>query len=108
MTDSTLEPSEPRCSPVNPKIAVIKADGLTSEQLAMLKEYLCNAAGFSGVTGDVFLEVSVRNGNLVRVVVDDIQSTIGDRDVLSRLRQVLQQWRVSGTSPTQLKLHLRL
>ncbi len=108
MTESTLEPSEPRCSPVNPKIAVIKADGLTSEQLAMLKEYLCNAAGFSGVTGDVFLEVSVRNGNLVRVVVDDIQSTIGDRDVLSRLRQVLQQWRVSGTSPTQLKLHLRL
>ncbi|MEM9245642.1 MAG: after-VIT domain-containing protein, partial [Cyanobacteria bacterium P01_F01_bin.153] len=97
-----------RCVPAAPKIAVIKADGLTSEQMETLKEYLCSAAGFSGISGDVFLEVSVRNGNLVRIVVDDVQSTISDREVLARLRQTLQAWRVSGTSPAKIQLQLRL
>ncbi|MEM6501332.1 MAG: VIT domain-containing protein [Cyanobacteria bacterium P01_C01_bin.89] len=103
-----IAPQEPSCSPVNPKIAVIKAEGLTDEQLEKLKEYLCSVAGFSGVSGDVFLEVNARNGRLVRIVVDDTQSTIRDRNVLNRLRQTLQAWQVSGTSPTKIQLQLRL
>ncbi|MEM1426083.1 MAG: after-VIT domain-containing protein, partial [Cyanobacteria bacterium P01_H01_bin.130] len=104
----------PDCDRTRPDISVIKADGLTPDQTESLEQYLCSIAGFSGSgsageTGDVFLEVEVRKGRLVRIVVDDLQSTVSDRQTLNQLRRLLRGWWIPDMpTTTQLKLHLRL
>lgn len=102
------EPRPVDCDRTQPEITVIKAEGLTPEQTENLKQYLCQITGFSSQNGDVFLEIEVRKGRLVRIVVDDIRSTWGDRPTLTQLRRLLQSWSVPNTPTTQLKLHLRL
>ena len=109
VSGEAVDPSPTQCDSSALAIQIIQAEGLTTDQTETLQQYLCrNAELLQGVTGDIFLEVDVRNGRLVRIVLDDIQSTVSDRQILNQLRGLLQGWMVPDTPTTTLKLQLRL
>jgi Ca-activated chloride channel homolog len=62
----------------------------------------------TGFTGDLVLELRLRNGRVERVLLDDQESTIEAAEVVDPVRRSLQTW----TSPSQqtgtVRLTLRL
>ncbi|PZU98298.1 MAG: trypsin [Pseudanabaena sp.] len=89
-------PQPPTAKPtVNSKLQVISVTGFAdaettrNAQQAIAKQ-LQSVIVPTGLKGSLILEISVQNGRLVKVTVDDVNSTVQDQDLLEEIKRSLQ------------------
>ncbi len=101
-----LEDASPResVSPVSRRIQVIDAEDLDAEAIADLEVLLTEVTLSPGLTGEMVWEIVVRQGQVVRVMLDDRASTLSDQEAIDKIRQTLQRWQ----SPQSLSGNLRI
>ena len=75
-----------------PRLEVVRADGLDEEAIANLTQYLQNAAIAPDVEGEMVLELHFRDGRTDKVLLDDVESTLTDIDVLNELKRLFLSW----------------
>lgn len=82
-----------------PAITVFRADGLDAAAIADLNRHLLTLTVPANLTGEMTLELVIRNGRVSQVRLDDQQSTLRDAAFFTTLKQHLQRWQVPGTVP---------
>ncbi|WP_448564030.1 VIT domain-containing protein [Trichothermofontia sp.] len=82
---------------LNPDIQVLRADGLDAAAIADLNRHLLTLTIPANLTGDMTLELVIRNGHVSQVRLDDQQSTLKDAAFSQTLQQHLRRWSVPGT-----------
>jgi Ca-activated chloride channel family protein len=60
----------------------------------------------NGINGNVILEISIQNGRLTRIVLDDSASTLKDKNFLEALKRSLQNVVLPTTAKGTIKLTL--
>lgn len=104
----TLRPMSPSPSPTASQLQIVDAEGVDEAELASLEQHLQSVSLPTGFTGDLVLELRLRNGRVERVLLDDQESTLGEAEIVDPVRRSLQAW----ASPTQqtgtVRLTLRL
>lgn len=80
-----------------PAIRVLRADGLDAAAIAALTRHLETLTVPANLTGDMTLELVIRNGRVSQVRLDDQQSTLRDAAFFATLQQHLRRWQVPRT-----------
>lgn len=93
---------------VEPRIEVVKAEGLSEEAIAALTQYIQSISLPDQVSGDLTLEVWTNNGRVRRVILDEENSTIEDEDVIRAVRSVLLGWPVPSSVQGTVSVTLRV
>lgn len=101
-------------TPESSRIEIIEATELNPDALAELNRYLQGVNLPSDVTGKAVFEVVVDQGNVTRIILDDLESTLklsGNADqviTIDRIRRSLQTWRpptdINGTVKITLQV----
>ncbi len=77
-------------------ITVLQADGLDAAAIADLNRHLQTLTVPANLTGNLTLELVLRNGRISQVRLDDQQSTLQDAGFFRTLRTHLHRWQVPG------------
>ena len=102
-----FEPPEPEAIALG-RIEAISGDGLDSNALSRLTRHLESAAIPDGISGEVVWELTIRNGRVVRIVFDDIVSTVSERSLLNAIKDALSSWQFPQATPNKIRLKLRV
>ena len=96
----------------NLQIQVISITGLTGVDVAIAQQAIAQQlrsmqvpAGFNGV---VVLEIPIQNGRLTRIVLDDVASTLKDKNLVDLLKQALQNVVLPSTAKGTIRLTLNV
>jgi Ca-activated chloride channel family protein len=88
---------------------LVDVEGLDEAAIAQLETYLQqNLSLPTGFTGDVVMEVMVRQGLIERIVLNDEESTQQDNQVVIPIRDALQYWQPPSAVTGTVKLTIRL
>jgi Ca-activated chloride channel family protein len=90
------------------RIQVIDAEDLDAEATADLEDLLQFVSLSPGVSGEVVWEIVVRQGRVVRVMLDDRASTLSDRGAIDLIRQTLQGWQPPQSLSGTLRIKLQV
>ncbi|MEA5521083.1 VIT domain-containing protein [Limnoraphis robusta] len=96
------------------RLKVLAVEGLTQDIITELNRYLQGVNLPEGVRGEVIFEVVVSQGNVERIIWDDINSTFSPRDrtneviVLDRIRRSLQLWQPPADINDTIRITLQL
>lgn len=90
------------------RIEVIDAEGLDAQGIEYLTRQLQWVELPPGVSGEVVWELIVRNGSIVRVVLDDTVSSLSDRAAIEPIRQALQTLQLPQTVSGTVRVKLRV
>jgi Ca-activated chloride channel family protein len=95
--------------PPTQRVFVVDVEGLDASLVARLEQYIQRMQPSPGVTGEVVWELRVRNGSIERVLLDDRESTLRDRDTLNLMRRSLQMWQPPAdlTGTIRIRLSVR-
>lgn len=102
--DADIAP-EPLPSPV--AVAIARADGLDAAAIAELQDFLSQANLPAGFDGTVTVELTLREGRVVRIVLDDRASEIQEPAFVEALRRALFRWSAPADL-RQLRLELQV
>jgi Ca-activated chloride channel family protein len=103
-----MEVAEEQKVQVEPRIEVVKAEGLSEEAIAALTQYIQSISLPDEVSGDLTLEIWTNNGRVRRVILDEENSTITDENVVQAVRSVLLGWPVPSSVQGTVSLTLRV
>ncbi|MCT7983661.1 after-VIT domain-containing protein [Laspinema sp. A4] len=95
-------------SPDSDRIQVMDADDLDAEAIADLEELFQYVSLSPEVTGEVVWEIVVRQGQVVRVMLDDRASTLSDQATINLIRQTLQGWQPPQSLSGTLRIKLQV
>ncbi|MCT7972322.1 VIT domain-containing protein [Laspinema olomoucense] len=90
------------------RIQVMDADQLDAEATTDLEELFQYVSLSPGVTGEVVWEIVVRQGQIVRVMLDDRASTLTDQGAIDLIRQTLQTWQPPESLSGTLRIKLQV
>jgi Ca-activated chloride channel family protein len=90
------------------RIQVIDAEDLDAEATTELENLLQFVNLSPGVTGEVVWEIVVRQGRVVRVMLDDRASTLTDQGAIDLIRQTLQRWQPPQSLSGTLRIKLQV
>ncbi|MGL4502293.1 MAG: after-VIT domain-containing protein, partial [Planktothrix sp.] len=79
-----------------------------AEATADLEELLQFVSLSPGVSGEVVWEIVVRQGQVVRVMLDDRASTLSDQGAIDQMRQTLQRWQPPQSLSGTLRIKLQV
>ncbi|OIP73464.1 MAG: trypsin [Oscillatoriales cyanobacterium CG2_30_44_21] len=105
-------PQPPAVKPaVNSKLQVISitgfADAETTRNIQQAIAMQLQAVTVpTALKGNLILEISVQNGRLVKVVVDDVNSTVQDQDLVEEIKRSLQNVVLSSSVKGSIRLTL--
>jgi Ca-activated chloride channel family protein len=75
-------------------IQVVKLTGLTGTDVATAQAAIAKQLQAvtvpTGLNGNVILEITVQNGRLTRIILDDVNSTLKDQNLVESLKRSLQ------------------
>ncbi|MDJ1170522.1 VIT domain-containing protein [Roseofilum sp. BLCC_M154] len=108
MDSMEMEVAEEEKVEVEPRIEVVKAEGLSEEAIAALTEYIQSISLPDEVSGDLTLEIWTNNGRVRRVLLDEENSTIEDENVVQAVRSVLLGWPVPSSVQGTVSVTLRV
>ncbi len=91
-----------------PRIEVISADGLDGNAIASITQKLQNVNIANNISGEVVLELSIKNGRIQRIVLDDKASTVKDRDVIDEIKRSILTWQAPSSINSTIRLRLRI
>lgn len=103
-----VEEERSRLATTQPTVKVITVTGLDTTAVANLKRYLQQLNLLSGLSGELAFEFPVRNGRVVRVMLDEDASTLKDDGVIELIKRSLITWRVPQMAASTVCLTLRL
>jgi Ca-activated chloride channel family protein len=84
------------------------AEDLDAEATADLEELFQFVSLSPGVSGEVVWEIVVRQGQVVRVMLDDRASTLTDQGAIDLIRQTLQRWQPPQSLSGTLRIKLQV
>lgn len=97
------------------RLQIIQVDGLNNENtISELNRYLQGVNLPEKVGGNIIFEVVVKDGNVQRIIFDDLSSTVsltkgGDEAIIiDRIRRSLQSWQPPSDLTGTLKITLQL
>lgn len=97
------------------RLQLIQVDGLNNENtISELNRYLQGVNLPETVGGNIIFEVVVKDGNVQRIIFDDLSSTVspakgGDEAIIiDRIRRSLQSWQPPSDLTGTLKITLQL
>ncbi|NUN66388.1 after-VIT domain-containing protein [Pseudanabaena biceps] len=106
--ESDQKLSQPTAAPS--RIQVVSITGLTgmsvSDAQQMVAQQLRSLNFPNGINGNVILEISIQNGRLTRIVLDDSASTLKDTNFLEALKRSLQNIVLPTTAKGTIRLTL--
>lgn len=105
---SSPSPETDSASASNSRLEFIAIAGLDDAAKDLLAEHLQNLDIPDGVSGEIALELQVKANRVVRVVVDDENSSLADKEVLEALKRSLFQWRVPAGVPEKVEIVLTI
>jgi Ca-activated chloride channel homolog len=94
--------------PDSDRIQIMDADELDAEAIADLEELFQFVSLSPGVSGEVVWEIVVRQGRVVRVMLDDRASTLTDQPAINLIRQTLQRWQPPQSLSGTLRIKLQV
>ncbi|MGC9525956.1 MAG: VIT domain-containing protein [Limnospira sp.] len=110
---SPLEEPE-QMGAISSRLEVVAVEGLDRIPTAELNRYLQGLSLPEGVAGELIFEISVNDGNVGRVILDDRASTMsltGTQEELITIERVarsLQSWRFQMSGDRTIRLTLRV
>ncbi|MCL1467868.1 VIT domain-containing protein [Argonema galeatum] len=90
------------------RIEVISADGLDGSAIASITQRLQNVNITNNISGELVLELSIKNGRIQRIVLDDKASTVKDRDVIDEIKRSIVSWQAPSSINSTIRLRLRI
>lgn len=103
-----LPTEEPKAQQPSPsKLEVIGIQGLDRVAIASLEQHLQGVILPTGVTGEVVLELLVKEGQVGRIVWDDRASATPPATVMEVLKRAIASWQVPGGVSGTIRLRLR-
>lgn len=92
----------------NRLLEVIAVVGLDNAGQDALARYLKNVELPPGVSGEIILELWVKGDRVVRVVVDDENTSLTDKQTLEATRRSLLQWRLTVPCAEKIEVVLAI
>jgi len=80
------------------QIKVVRATGLTEEAIATLQKHLSRITLPTGFDGLLVLELTLKQGRVGQVLVDEENSTCTETQVVERVARSLRTWNSSGVT----------
>ncbi|MGA9383152.1 MAG: after-VIT domain-containing protein, partial [Phormidium sp.] len=90
------------------RIEVISADGLDASAIASITQKLQNVNIPNNISGEIVLELSLQNGRVRRVILDDKASTVKEQKVVDDIRRSLLTWQAPPSINNTIRLRLRI
>ncbi|OKH41006.1 trypsin [[Phormidium ambiguum] IAM M-71] len=90
------------------RIEVISADGLDANAIASITQKLQNVNIPNNISGEIVLELSLQNGRVRRIILDDKASTAKDQKVVDEIRRSLLTWQAPKSINNTIRLRLRI
>lgn len=90
------------------RIEVISADGLDANAIASITQKLQNVNIPNNISGEIVLELSLQNGRVRRVILDDKASTVKEQKVVDDIRRSLLTWQAPPSINNTVRLRLRI
>ncbi len=90
------------------RIEVISADGLDATAIASITQKLQNVNIQNNTSGEIVLELSLQNGRVRRVILDDKASTLKEQNLVDAIRRSLLTWQAPPSINNTIRLRLRI
>jgi Ca-activated chloride channel family protein len=90
------------------RIEVISADGLDASAIASITQKLPNVNIPNNISGEIVLELSLQNGRVRRIILDDKASTVKEQKVIDEIRRSLLTWQAPPSINNTIRLRLRI
>ncbi|XWK86865.1 MAG: VIT domain-containing protein [Phormidium sp.] len=90
------------------RIEVISADGLDASAIASITQKLQNVNIPNNISGEIVLELSLQNGRVRRIILDDKASTVKEQKVIDEIRRSLLTWQAPPSINNTIRLRLRI
>ncbi|MFB2879922.1 VIT domain-containing protein [Floridanema aerugineum] len=90
------------------RIEVISADGLDASAIASITQKLPNVNIPNNISGEIVLELSLQNGRVRRIILDDKASTVKEQKVIDGIRRSLLTWQPPPSINNTIRLRLRI
>ncbi|WP_249068550.1 VIT domain-containing protein [Argonema antarcticum] len=90
------------------RIEVISADGLDGNAIASITQKLQNVNIPNNISGEVVLELSIKNGRIQRIVLDDKASTVKEQNVIDEIKRSILTWQAPSSINSIIRLRLRI
>ncbi|GAB4352039.1 MAG: hypothetical protein Fur0042_20410 [Cyanophyceae cyanobacterium] len=101
-------PGEAELDDADAPIQILRADGWGDRDRAQLLQTLTAALGDSGPSGTLMFTVEVRGGAIVRLILDDRASSLGDRATIRQVEAALRSLRGLQLADGQTRLELQV
>lgn len=95
-------------SATNSRLEVIAVVGLDNAAQDALARYLENVELPPGVSGEIILELWVKGDRVTRIVVDDENTSLTDKETLEAIKRSLLQWQLSAPSAEKIEVVLAI
>ncbi len=89
-------------------ITILKAEGLDQQAIAALNQYLQSLTLPPQTSGDLTLELTVQNGRVRRVALDEQNSTLSVETIINTVRSHLLTWLPPSSVPGKIIITLRI
>jgi Ca-activated chloride channel family protein len=90
------------------RIEVLQVEGVDSAAIEDLRDRLDRISLPENTSGEVVWELIVRDGNVVRVLYDDIRSTLSESTVLDPMREILVAAQFPASVSGTIRITLRV
>ncbi|MFB2933882.1 VIT domain-containing protein [Aerosakkonemataceae cyanobacterium BLCC-F154] len=90
------------------RIEVISADGLDANAIASITQKLQNVNIPNNISGEIILELSLQNGRVRRIILDDLASTVQEQKAIEQIRRSLLTWQAPASINNTIRLRLRI
>ncbi len=99
-------------SSLNTSIQVVSITGLTGVDVAIaqstIEQQLRSLTISDGFNGVMIFEISLQNGRLTRIILDDVASTIKDKNLVEMIKRSLQNVVLPSTAKGSIRLTLNV
>lgn len=106
--DASEAPLTGNLSEEDAPIQILRADGWGDRDRAQLLQTLTAALGDTGPSGTLMFTVEVRGGAIVRLILDDRASSLGDRATIRQVEAALRSLRGLQLADGQTRLELQV
>lgn len=93
-----LEQEQEKKESVKSAIKVISLSGVDQSAIAPLNQHLQKLQIPKGITGKITFELTVNNGRVTKVILDEDKSTITDKQVIEMIKKSLLTWHPPQTN----------
>ncbi|WP_434686441.1 VIT domain-containing protein [Pseudanabaena minima] len=110
--NSPAEPTTVSKQAPNSQVQVVNITGLTGVDANLAKQAIAQQLQSinlpSGFKGTIVLEIPIQNGRLTRFVLDDVASTVKDKNLVEMIKRSLQNVVLPSTAKGTMRLTLSI